>query len=78
MLPIVFSGSGPTGGKNFNITVLEIFPIVLAVEIWGSIMRDRCIAFFSENQAVVEIIIKRQTSNDRFVMVLLRHCFIYS
>lgn len=76
-LPIVFLGSGLTGGKNFNITVLEFFPIVLAVGIWRSIMRDRCIVFFSENQAVVEII-KRQTSKDRYVMVLLRHCFIYS
>ena len=32
----------------------------------------RCIVFFSENQAVVEII-NRQTSEHRYVMVLLRH-----
>ena len=67
-----FFGEWPDGWKNFNITVLEFFPIVLAVEIWGSIMRDRCIVFFSDNQAVVEII-NRQTSKDRYVMALLRH-----
>ena len=67
-----FFGEWPDGWKNFNITVLEFFPIVLAVEIWGSIMRVRCIVFFSDNQAVVEII-NRQTSKDRYVMALLRH-----
>ena len=51
---------------------LRIFPIVLAIEIWGSIIRDRYVVFFSDNQAVVEII-NRQTSKDRSVMVLLRH-----
>ena len=35
-------------------------------------MRDKCIVFFSDNQAVVEII-NRQTSIDRSVMALLRH-----
>lgn len=35
-------------------------------------MRDKCIVFFSDNQAVVEII-NRQTSKDRSVMALLRH-----
>ena len=62
----------PDGWKNFNITLLEFFPIVLAVEIWGSIMRDRFIVFVTCNQAVVEII-SRQTSKDPCVMVLLRH-----
>ena len=35
-------------------------------------MRDKCIVFFSDNQAVVEII-NKQTSKDRSVMALLRH-----
>ena len=35
-------------------------------------MRDKCIVFFSDNQAVVEKI-NRQTSKDRSVMALLRH-----
>ena len=51
-----FFGEWPDGWKIFNITLLEFFPIVLAVEIWGSIMRGRCIVFFSDNEAVVEII----------------------
>ena len=35
-------------------------------------MRNKCIVFFLDNQAVVEII-NRQTSRDRSIMVLLRH-----
>ena len=58
--------------ETFNITILEFFPIVLASEIWGPLMRNKCIVFFSDNQAVVEII-NKQTSKDRSIMVLLRH-----
>ena len=65
-------GEWPAAWKNFNITILELFPIVLAIEIWGPLMRDKCNVFFSDNQAVVEII-NKQTSKDRSVMALLRH-----
>ena len=67
-----FFGEWPAVWKTFNITILEFFPIVLASEIWGPLMRNKCIVFFSDNQAVVEII-NKQTSKDRSIMVLLRH-----
>ena len=67
-----FFGEWPAVWKTFNITILEFFPIVLALEIWGPLMRNKCIVFFSDNQAVVEII-NKQTSKDRSIMVLLRH-----
>ena len=35
-------------------------------------MRDKCIVFLSDNQAVVDII-NKQTSKDRSLMALLRH-----
>jgi len=35
-------------------------------------MHDKCIVFFSDNQAVVDII-NKQTSKVRSVMALLRH-----
>lgn len=70
-------GEWPAAWKQFNITILELFPIVLAIEIWGPLMRNRCIVFFSDNQAVVEII-NKQTSKDRSVMVLLRHFVLCS
>ena len=67
-----FFGEWPAVWKTFNITILEFFPIVLASKIWGPLMRNKCIVFFSNNQAVVEII-NKQTSKDRSIMVLLRH-----
>ena len=67
-----FFGEWPAVWKTFNISILEFFPIVLASEIWGPLMRNKCIVFFSDNQAVVEII-NKQTSKDRSIMVLLRH-----
>lgn len=65
-----FHGLWPTTWHNFNIAILEFFPIVLAVHIWGACMADKCVIFFSDNAAVVDII-NKQTSKDSAIMVLL-------
>ena len=65
-----FGSTFPTEWKDFNITFLELFPIVLAVHIWGSHMSDRCVLFFTDNSALVDII-NKQTSKHKSVMVLL-------
>lgn len=57
--------------KTFNIAFLELFPIVIAVHVWGSLMADKRIIFFSDNAAVVDII-NKQTSKHQDIMVLLR------
>ena len=41
-------GIWPEMWKTFNIAVLELFPIVLAVHIWGSLMANKLIIFFSD------------------------------
>ena len=51
--------------------MLEFFPIVIAVHIWGSLMAHKCVFFYSDNGAVVDII-NKQTSKDSTIMVLLR------
>ena len=66
-----FHGLWPKTWHGFNIAVLELFPIVLAVHIWGACMADKCVTFFSDNAAVVDII-NKQTSKDKAIMVLLR------
>ena len=66
-----FGGTFPPGWKDFNITFLELFPIVLAVHIWGSHMSNRGVLFFTDNSALVDII-NKQTSKHKSVMVLLR------
>ena len=54
-----------------QIAVKELFPIVVALEIWGSEMANRKILFMSDNMAVVEVI-NKQSSKEKNLMHLLR------
>ena len=64
-------GLWPASWKTYNIAVLELFPIVIAIHIWGSLMVDKCVLFFSDNAPVVDII-NKQTCKDASIMVLHR------
>ena len=64
-------GTWPNQWKSYNIALLELFPIVIAVHIWGHIMADKRIIFFTDNAAVVDII-NNQTSKHQGIIVLLR------
>ena len=66
-----FFGSFPEKWNGLNITVLELFPITIAVHIWGSEMANRCIVFHTDNAALVDII-NKQTSRHKAVMILIR------
>ena len=66
-----FGGAFPPGWKDFNITFLELFPIVLVVHIWGSHISNCRVLFFTDNSALVDII-NNQTSKHKSVTVLLR------
>ena len=66
-----FGGEWPVTWRSYNIAVLELFPIVLALHIWGHLMADKRVIFFSDNAAVVDII-NKQTSKHQSIMVLIR------
>ena len=66
-----FHGLWPEHLKRFPITFKELFPIVLALEIWGENLKNKCVTLHSDNYAVVHII-NRQTSKDPDIMVLVR------
>ncbi|KAM4704927.1 uncharacterized protein WCC33_009743 [Rhinophrynus dorsalis] len=55
-----------------NLAFLELFPIVVAVEIWGEKLRNKKVLFWSDNMAVVHVI-NRSTSKSYPVLALLRH-----
>ncbi|KAK3099735.1 hypothetical protein FSP39_008685 [Pinctada imbricata] len=57
--------------QTYQIAIKELFPIVLALEIWGPILANRKILFFSDNMAVIEII-NKQSSKDKTIMRLIR------
>lgn len=54
---------------------MELFPIVLALEIWGNKLKNHKILFFSDNMDVVEII-NKQSSMDKIKMRLVRRLVI--
>ena len=66
-----FFGRFPDTWQSFNITFLELFPIVLAVRHWRCHMSNRCIVFVTDNAALVSII-NQQTSKHKLVMTLIR------
>lgn len=51
-----FADKWPVAWEKFHITFKELFPIVLAVEFWADKMKNHCINFFSDNEAVVYIL----------------------
>lgn len=53
--------------KGCNITLLELYPIVLAVTTWGALLANHCIRFHTDNLALVSII-NQQTSRDKHIM----------
>jgi hypothetical protein len=69
---------------SYHITLRELFPIVLALEIWGEYLQNKCVTFYCNNKAVVYII-NKQTSKDpsimklvrRFVVLILKYKFLF-
>ena len=59
-------------GITSGITVLELFPILVCLHLWGSDLSRIKIRFMCDNKAVVDIINSMTSKSDR-VMVILRH-----
>jgi hypothetical protein len=59
-------------GYTNDITVLELFPIVAALFIWGESLRNKKINFRSDNMSVCHII-NKMTSKSELAMILLRN-----
>ncbi len=66
-----FMGHWPRSWSTFHIAILELYPIVVAVNLWGAQLANKCIIFHCDNEAVV-FIINRQTSKDCILMSLVR------
>lgn len=44
---------------NYHISIKELFPIVLLMDIWGTHLSNQKILFFSDNLAVVQVVNKQ-------------------
>ena len=60
-----------TLGMTKDITLLEVFPIFVALKVWGQQLKNRRLCFNCDNQAVVHTLNSMTSKNDR-VMVILR------
>jgi len=69
--PHWFSGAWNAEWLNQPTTLLELYPIVLAVCVWGQQLANQCIYFHTDNQALVDII-NKQSSKDPKIMFLVR------
>ncbi|MES9882579.1 MAG: hypothetical protein ABW185_17050 [Sedimenticola sp.] len=74
-------GSWHEHGLTKDITMLELFPILVALHIWGEELRNKKIIFNCDNIAVVHIL-NSMTSKSESVMILVRRlaivCFQYN
>ncbi|XP_062593507.1 uncharacterized protein LOC134254984 isoform X1 [Saccostrea cucullata] len=56
---------------QYQIAIKELFPIVLALEIWGPALANKKILFMTDNMAIVHTI-NKQTCKDKILMKLIR------
>ena len=54
-----------------NIALLELYPICLALYLWGPYLSNKCITLHCDNQAIVAIL-NSSTSKDPQIMILVR------
>ena len=67
-------GKWPTNWEHLNIAILEFYPIVLSLYLWGAAMSNQCILFFTDNESLVHVI-NKQSCKDKTLMVFVRQLF---
>ncbi len=65
------AGPFPHSWAQYHITIKELYPIVLAISLWGHTLANRKVMFNTDNMACVQII-NAQTSKDNHIMKLVR------
>ena len=71
------AGRWPESWKSFHISIMELYPIILAVELWSPRLAHRSIIFHCDNIAVCHII-NSHSSKDPNIMVLVRRLVVSS
>ena len=52
----LFCSAWPASWTSLNIAFLELFPMVLSLHIWGPLMANKCVVFYTGNAAIVDVI----------------------
>ena len=64
-------GKWPDNWLYNNIAILEFYPIVLSLYLWGHEMQNRYILFFTDNETLVHVI-NKQSCRDKALMFFMR------
>ncbi len=64
-------GSWPENRRNYHINILEMYPVMALIEIFGHKFRNSVIKFHCDNSSVVHIV-NKQSSKDEVIMVMVR------
>ena len=64
-------GKWPESWKSYNIAVLEFYPIVLSVLLWGHRMKNKRVLLFTDNEALVHVI-NKNSCRDPLLMSFVR------
>ena len=64
-------GKWPNQWLHRNIAILEFYPIVLSVCLWGHKIQNHCILFFTDNESLVHVI-NKQSCQDKSLMFFVR------
>jgi hypothetical protein len=72
-----FYGEWDENWENVNITVKELYPIVLALELWGNKLQNKSIMFNCDNEALV-FVLNKQSSKYPQIMYLVRRLVLLS
>ena len=71
-----FQGKWSQWWLKQNITLLELYPIVIAIETWGKQLQNKSITIFTDNKDLVSIL-NDQTSKEPLVMELVRRIVLH-
>ena len=66
-----FYGEWSKWWKEQHIMLLELYPIVVALELWGADLGNKRLMLFTDNLSLVSVL-NKQTSKDPLVMILVR------
>ncbi|XP_061170929.1 uncharacterized protein LOC133180416 [Saccostrea echinata] len=70
-----FASEWPSDFCDLQIAIKELFPIVLALEVWGDILENRNVLFLTDNAAVACVTYK-QSSKEPIIMRLIRRLVV--
>lgn len=64
-------GTWPIEWTSFNIAILEFYPIILSLYLWGEELQNKSILFFTDNEALVHVI-NKQSCREKTLMSFVR------